>query len=436
MPCWSRCPGLMLLLTAALVSALSVPAGALAAGFADARIWLEMPSPSEFDGVPALGDANGDGKADLIVYNQNLGVARVGLSSGNAFAQLRTWAVGLPRVIGTLMPYFAGDANGDGKADLIIFSHGDGQTEGSANTFVALSTGSAFQFTAQPVWNSGFCVTDQTCATADLNGDGKADIVAFTQDFGIVWSSLSTGAAFGPNSIWHRFFCIRREVCALGDVDGDRRADAILFKPVAPGVQKGNVLVSASTGSSFGEPRLGHGFFCIDAESCLVGDLDGDRRADILLVKGLSADPGQPAEVLVSLSNGSAFINPSPFTWARPRRPPGTSGWSLFMLGDVTGDGRADLVETFSIGVAMPGGGTRTIKSAYLVQPVVDAGAAPPLPAPPGGGGSDEGFESVDIFNCDPDHHAFTYWVADGTTGSVTQDGPNDAMYSEFGFLP
>jgi hypothetical protein len=388
------------------------------------------------DGIVELGDANGDGKADLVIYRQDQGVARVALSTGNSFAPLKIWASGLPKATQTVLPYSLADVNGDRMADLIVFVHGDGQTPGSANTYVALSTGAGFQYTAQPVWNAGFCITEQVCKVADINADGKADLLAFTPNFGLVWASLSTGTAFGANSVWHNFFCIQREICAAGDVDGDRRADLILFKPVAPGIEKGNVLVAASTGTAFSAPRYGHGFFCIDAERCFVADFNNDGRADILLVKGLTANPEQPGEVLVSLSNGDKFINAVPFLWGHVRRPPGNTGWGVFLVGDVTGDGRSDLVQTATISVPSSGGGFRTIKTAYVVYPVMEGGAVQAPSAPPGDESASAGYEKAAIYNCDPDQHRFTYWVADLSNGSTQQHGPIDAMYSEAGYCP
>lgn len=417
----------------------------LAAGAANAaplgldagRIWVEIPFGAGVDGIPALGDANGDGKQDLVLYNQQDGTARVALSTGGRFAVPKLWSFGLPKQSpNSFFPFSLGDANGDGKDDLIIFQHGDGQAAGSANTYVALSTGVGFQFPPQHVWNAGFCITEQDCQVADVNGDGRDDIVAFTKNFGLVWVSLSTGSGFGQNAIWNNFFCIQGEQCALGDVDGDKRADIIAFKPTAPGVQKGNVLVAASAGQTFGPVRLGHGFFCIDAERCLVGDFNGDKRADVMLVKALTAEP-TPAEVLASLSNGTTFINPAPFTWGHPTRPPGNTGWGSFMTGDVTGDGKADLVQSAIISVTTAGGGQRTVKTVYVVYPVREgAGAPTPVQPPPDENGQPAGFEHLTIRNCDPDHHAFHYWIADATDGSVEQEGPEDALYSDAGFCP
>jgi hypothetical protein len=95
----------------------------LAAG----RVWLEVPSPSNFDGNVALGDVSGDGKEDLVTYAQHLGQAHVSLAVAGAFAPPRTWASGLPVNPQGAYPISLADVNGDRKADLIAFIHGDGQ---------------------------------------------------------------------------------------------------------------------------------------------------------------------------------------------------------------------------------------------------------------------------------------------------------------------
>lgn len=431
-------------LIAFMVTALLLGENRLATG-AQLRLdasatWLQYPYSSNIGGFYSLGDVNSDGKEDLVIYSTSQGRAWVALSTGSGFAQPALWATGLPSSQQLGMEFDVGwydvaDVSGDGKADFVVFIHGDGQASGSADVYVALSTGSGFQYASNPVWNDGFCITEQICKLADVNGDGKADLVAFTPITGLVWTSLSNGNSFGQNAVWNNYFCIRGEVCEVGDVDGDKKADLILFKPNAAGVEKGNVLISPSTGSSFGQVRYGHGFFCIDSERCLVADTNGDRKSDILLVKGMSYAINQPAEVLVSLSNGQQFINADPFNWGNPRRSSGTSGWGPFYVGDVTGDGRADLLQVDVVGIPTAGGGSRSDKYAFVIYATTDRQPSPTPPSNPSQPSG--GVQAVNLYNCDPDQHQFYYWIADLTAGGQpNMRGPIDAMYSESGFCP
>jgi hypothetical protein len=101
------------------------------------------------------------------------------------------------------------------------------------------------------------CLAGEHCAAADVNGDGKADAIAFTQGGnpgggppGSVFVALSTGHSFGPAVQWSSHMCLAGEFCAMGDVNHDGKADAIAFTQGGnpAGGPPGSVFVALSTG--------------------------------------------------------------------------------------------------------------------------------------------------------------------------------------------
>jgi hypothetical protein len=73
-------------------------------------------------------------------------------------------------------------------------------------------------------------LTGETPLTGDFNGDGKDDIVTFTHGaLSDVYVALSNGTLFGPGVKWHEFFGLAGEFPYTGDFDGDGKDDAVTF---------------------------------------------------------------------------------------------------------------------------------------------------------------------------------------------------------------
>jgi len=199
-----------------------------------------------------LGDVDGDGQADVVGF-QSSGTY-VSLSTGTAFGSQALWVASYDPNAGgwssqNLYPRMLGDVDGDGMADVVGF--------GSRGTYVSLSTGATF--TAPALWIAnygtrcgGWASQDQYPRfVADVDGDGKADVVGFGAKG--VYVSLSTGSGFAAPVRW-----IADYGCSAGgwssqdiypravaDVDGDGRADVV-------GFGSAGAYVSLSTGTAFG----------------------------------------------------------------------------------------------------------------------------------------------------------------------------------------
>src|SRR5262245_6370189 len=79
--------------------------------------------------------------------------------------------------------------------------------------------------------NTYFCVGDETCALADVNGDDLADAVAFVKStagepmpgcpdkgdifVALAWMNSSGATFFGPPQKWHDYMCVDDEICKL-----------------------------------------------------------------------------------------------------------------------------------------------------------------------------------------------------------------------------
>ena len=162
-----------------------------AAAPADAQtllLTLDTPNPQAgacFGCTMAVGDVNGDGKADIVLGAQwenvgsNVRQGRVYVFSGATGALLFTLDTPNPQAGGWFgWSVAVGDVNGDGKADIAVGAHLEavGRQRQTGAGLRVLGGHRSLLFTLDTPNPQADADFGYTVAVGDVNGDGKADI--------------------------------------------------------------------------------------------------------------------------------------------------------------------------------------------------------------------------------------------------------------------
>jgi hypothetical protein len=386
----------------------------------------------------AIADVNGDGKNDIISSNDDGGDVTILYGNGDGTVNVPTmgYAVGgYPQT-----PAVVADFNGDGFADIVLtdgeFSfvylkgYGDGTFRGAHDYYAAVSTSNGYSVNAatgdfngdghadfavsnccdstmgvsvflsnadgtmQPPVNYGSGGTMSQVQVADVNGDGKLDLVA-TDRAG--WVQIFTGNGDGTFAVGSTYPTDLSANTPVGLLIGDFNKDGYPdLAVINTGGQDIAILLNDGTGS-FGAPvpyalssaiyqwqgqeiaagDLGNGnldlvipMFNGQAVAVLTGNGDGtfQPEVDVPLPSGyptavtladLNKDKNLDLAVTVyyvsgtglyvALGNGDGtFQTPAPYATSL-QDPNYDSPYSTFISStDIDGDGNPDLVYTNS----------------------------------------------------------------------------------------
>lgn len=275
----------------------------------------------------AVGDFDGDGTLDLALPNHD--THGVTLLLGNGQGGFRP-AAGSPFTVAS-RPHphgiAAGDFNGDGKLDFAVESWGDNAVEVHQGTGKGdfASPGRRFTVGQMPY---------QRLRSADVNRDGKPDLLTTNFEGNSVSVLLGDGKGGFVNAPGSPFPAGRSPFCqAIADVNGDGKLDLVIGgfsghpeDPSADGVSvllgNGAGAFQLLAGSPFAAGRT--------PVAVAVGDLNGDGIPEI-------AAANMSGDTVTILKRG-------PKGSYRTTATIPASGAEGVAIGDLNHDGKGDLV--------------------------------------------------------------------------------------------
>jgi VCBS repeat protein/PKD domain-containing protein/flagellar hook capping protein FlgD len=268
----------------------------------------------------AVGDMNGDGRKDLVVLTASPGTVALlpGLAGGGFGANTDYATAGT-----STRDLVLADLNGDGFLDVIV-SH-------TANTNVSVFLGQPGGLLGPRTdYTGGSTTGSNDIAVGDLDGDGIPDLALLNGSVGLFIFPGDGAGGFGPSTFYPTPTVLRRNM-AIADVNSDGRGDVLVLSggTTAPG------LLSVYLGLAGGglSPRTDYPTG-IAPLSVAAGDLDGDGLIDVAV--GVNGTAAVPASVSVLLGIGGGSLG--------PRTDYGAIDPRVMVIGDMTADGRPDLV--------------------------------------------------------------------------------------------
>lgn len=307
--------------------------GSIHAGSFSGRIDLQLPSNNS--SIVMMSDMDGDGKADLIALNNkndhsvNLISLYRNVSKSGVPAFAPVFNLAIPYILPQGLSIT--DLDGDGKRDIVVAS--------TASDHISLyknaSSPGSFSF-ASPV-NLATLNEPTEVEAGDLDGDGKTDIVVSYDNYPGKFSifrntSQSSGSLSLAARINHTSPFDRSHGISIGDLDGDRRSDIIIANYNTAGtftVYRNKSLPGNIDLDTAIIVRAGS-----NSPYAMTVDMDADGKLDVVVVN--NSIPG-----VVSVYKN--ITTSEKISFAAPVNIETHSGPYRLTTGDLDGDGKPDL---------------------------------------------------------------------------------------------
>jgi len=326
----------------------------------------------------AIGDLNGDGTPDLVVAscaNSNCtGNGLVGVLLGNGDGTFQ------PAVTYDSGGYNASsiaiaDVNGDGKPDLLVANRcGQATCTTDGSVAVLLGNGDG-TFKTAVTYDSGGMLANSV-AVADMNGDGKPDLVVANEctptncsllsGTGLVSVLLGNGDGTFQSAVTYNAGGNAYSV-AVGDLNGDGKLDVAVLSYEGCSFCGPEVGVLLNNGDGTLQTVVLYNSGGTFPTSMTLADVNGDGKLDALVADNISPDGHGPSGFGVLLGNGDGTFQSSAVQYGLSGDD--DSGTINVAVADLNGDGKPDvaLVDREGCGsnssmAVLPGNGDGTFQ--------------------------------------------------------------------------
>jgi FG-GAP-like repeat/FG-GAP repeat len=283
----------------------------------------------------AVADLTGSGSLDLVIASFSSGSVSIfmhGSTPGSYMPAVTVTTGGLPNQV------VIADVNGDGHPDLVL-----ADSSASGNAIVVLQDpANPGRFLAPTLLSTG-STSATSVAVADLNGDGKPDVVAATSDANgdngavyVFYQSATSPGTFLAASVFPAG--AQPQSVRIADLNRDGLPDLAVANlgPGLDGTGSAGVSVllqdAAHPGSFLAPVTYATQARAIDVA---VGDLNGDGKPDLVVANLGPAPTGSVSVLLQDPAHPGVFLSATSY---------GGFGQPLSVaIADLNGDGHPDI---------------------------------------------------------------------------------------------